>query len=221
MTGGLWRGLWWCSVAVATALRGGPSSQLPFIPRRGEERGCWNCSFSLFFFLCCDLDEQSLKCSPAIFLPVLEDTRMFKGCPEEVPLAQPFAPTPARGRRRRRGRGAGRPCRGRCSPRDRLSLSADAVVSALKKAQPSAWGQILFSAWRSDLIFHVPYLKKKHTSLAGLKEREKTNKRLRCIFAPAGPTCAAVFGVRLPGQNVDLILNPYDSANSVYGRFSF
>ena len=31
------------------------------------------------------------------FLPVLEDIRMFKGCPEEVPLAQPFAPTPAVG----------------------------------------------------------------------------------------------------------------------------
>lgn len=63
-----WRpGLWCCSVAMATALRGGPSSQLPFIPGRGEERGCWNSSFSLFFFLCCDLDEQSLKCSLAIF----------------------------------------------------------------------------------------------------------------------------------------------------------
>ena len=94
-----WRpGLWCCSVAMATALRGGPSSQLPFIPGRGEERGCWNCSFSLFFFLCCDLDEQSLKCSPAIFLlPALEDIRMLKGCPEEVLLAQPSAPTPTAG----------------------------------------------------------------------------------------------------------------------------
>lgn len=189
--------------------------------RRGEERGCWNCSFPRFFFLCCDLDEQSLKRSPAIFFclcwktsgcsrAVQRKSRLLGCSPQSLP----------RGRGGVRGRARGRPCGGRCSSRDWLSLNVDAVVSPLKKAQPSAWGQILFSAWRSDLIFHVPYLKK-HKSLAGLKEREKTNKRLRCIFAPAGPTCAAVFGVRLPGQNVDLILNPYDSANSVYGRFSF
>ena len=156
-----WRpmaGLWCCSVAVATALRGGPSSQLPFIPRRGEDRGCWNCSFSLFFFLCCDLDEQSLKCSPAIFFCLCWKT---SGCSRAVQrksrlLSHSRRPLPW-GCRWRPGQGAGRPCSGRCSSRDWLSLNVDAVVSALKKAQPSAWGPILFSAWRSDLIFHVPY----------------------------------------------------------------
>lgn len=64
VTGGPGRVL--LSVTTATAL-GRRCSQLPFIPGRGDERGCWNCSFSLFSFLRRDLDKRSLKYLLALF----------------------------------------------------------------------------------------------------------------------------------------------------------
>lgn len=82
--------------------------QLPSIP--GGARGAaGTVPFPALFSLCWDLDEQSLEAPPLSFLPVLEDIRVFKGCPEEVPLARPPLPIPATGRVAVRGQARGRP----------------------------------------------------------------------------------------------------------------
>lgn len=64
--------------------------------------------------------------------------------------------------------------------------------------------------------------KKKHKTLVGLKrERERKQTNAHDAYLKDGPTCVKVFGAMTLDQKVSLILNPYDSANSILWSFFF
>ena len=80
-------------MTLATALRGVLCSPLPFT-LGGATRGCENCSFSLFFFLCCDLDKTiSEVLAGSFFATELEEIGVFKGLAKGSPgfLKGPFS----------------------------------------------------------------------------------------------------------------------------------